>query len=213
MGIISKGILGGFSGLVGTVVGSNWNGIDYMRSRPTRRKALVFSQAQLDQQQKFTLAARFMQTLGHLPDLTFQQYAVRQTGRNSAVSYLLHHAITGSSPLFSIDYSKVLISRGKLTMAPGASAAAGMANRVNFAWTNNGGDGTARNTDQAIVVVHCPVLNQSVYSLASATRSTEACSIEVPAFNGYAVHTWLAFISEDGKLKTNSTYTGTLVVS
>ena len=34
MGTISKGILGGFSGKVGTVIGGNWKGIDYMRSIP-----------------------------------------------------------------------------------------------------------------------------------------------------------------------------------
>ena len=35
MGTIKKGILGGFSGVVGTVTGGNWKGIDYMRSRAT----------------------------------------------------------------------------------------------------------------------------------------------------------------------------------
>ena len=29
MGTISKGILGGFSGTVGTVIGGSWKGIDY----------------------------------------------------------------------------------------------------------------------------------------------------------------------------------------
>ena len=34
MGKIRQGILGGFNGSVGTVVGSSWNGIAYMRGRP-----------------------------------------------------------------------------------------------------------------------------------------------------------------------------------
>ena len=37
MGTIKKGILGGFSGIVGTVVGANWRGMDIMRSRPKAR--------------------------------------------------------------------------------------------------------------------------------------------------------------------------------
>jgi hypothetical protein len=32
---ISNGILGGFSGTAGTVVGGKWKGIDYMHSKPT----------------------------------------------------------------------------------------------------------------------------------------------------------------------------------
>lgn len=38
MGTIKKGILGGFSGKVGTVVGSSWKGIAYMRSLPQNMK-------------------------------------------------------------------------------------------------------------------------------------------------------------------------------
>ena len=213
MGRLNKGILGGFSGVVGTVVGSNWNGIDYMRSKPARRSAASYSQAQRDQQQKFTRAVAFMQTLGNLTDITFHAYAVRQTGRNSAISYLLKNAITGSSPLFSIDYSKVLISRGNLLMPTGVTAVAGTASRVHFSWTNNGGDGKAKNNDRAVVVVHCPILNQSVYSITSATRSAETVSIEVAAFNGYTVHTWIGFLSDDWKLVANSVYTGQLVIA
>ena len=35
MGKIKKGILGGFSGKTGSVVGGSWKGIDYMRSLAT----------------------------------------------------------------------------------------------------------------------------------------------------------------------------------
>ena len=34
MGKIKQGILGGFRGIVGTVVGSSWNGIAYMKGKP-----------------------------------------------------------------------------------------------------------------------------------------------------------------------------------
>ena len=38
MGKIKQGILGGFSGKVGTVVGSYWNGIFYMKGLPQSYK-------------------------------------------------------------------------------------------------------------------------------------------------------------------------------
>ena len=34
MGKIKQGILGGFKGKVGTVIGASWNGIAYMRGLP-----------------------------------------------------------------------------------------------------------------------------------------------------------------------------------
>ena len=37
MAKIEHGILGGFSGTVGTVIGGSWKGIDTMRSKAKRR--------------------------------------------------------------------------------------------------------------------------------------------------------------------------------
>ena len=38
MGKIKQGILGGFKGKVGTVIGSSWNGIAYMKGLPQSQK-------------------------------------------------------------------------------------------------------------------------------------------------------------------------------
>jgi hypothetical protein len=46
MATFEKGILGGFSGKVGTVIGGNWKGIDFMRSRANKR-TFVPSQSNL----------------------------------------------------------------------------------------------------------------------------------------------------------------------
>ena len=54
MATFEKGILGGFSGKVGTVIGGNWKGIDYMRSKSSKR-SFIPSQKQLEQQLKFAL--------------------------------------------------------------------------------------------------------------------------------------------------------------
>ena len=64
MGTITKGILGGFSGKVGSVVGGSWKGIDYMRSQSSRRTRAA-SVLQLQQQQKCVLQVR-IDTRAHL---------------------------------------------------------------------------------------------------------------------------------------------------
>ena len=51
MGTIKQGILGGFSGKVGTVIGSSWRGIQVMRGLSTGRKGSP-TDAQLQQQAK-----------------------------------------------------------------------------------------------------------------------------------------------------------------
>ena len=63
MASFQKGILGGFSGKVGTVVGGNWKGIDYMRSKGVNgNKNPTLSQ--LTQQAKFKLGIIFLRRMG-----------------------------------------------------------------------------------------------------------------------------------------------------
>lgn len=62
MATLNKGILGGFSGKVGTVVGANWRGLDIIRSRPKISKRNP-TEKQLEQQMKFKLAISFLQPL------------------------------------------------------------------------------------------------------------------------------------------------------
>ena len=104
MGTFQKGILGGFSGKVGTVIGGNWKGIDYMRSKGSNGNKNP-TLPQLSQQLKFALCIRFLQTMSGLVELGFKNFAVQKTGINSALSYLLQNAVTGVYPTFNIVFS------------------------------------------------------------------------------------------------------------
>jgi Family of unknown function (DUF6266) len=79
MATFEKGILGGFSGKIGTVVGGNWKGIDYMRSKANKR-TFIPSQKQLEQQLKFAVVMRFLQPISALLEVSFSDYAIRKTG-------------------------------------------------------------------------------------------------------------------------------------
>lgn len=212
MGTISKGILGGFSGKVGNVVGGNWKGIDYMRSKASRRNFKP-TQPQLEQQLKFALVVRFVQTISGLVEISFGNFAVRKTGFNSAVSYTLKNAVTGTYPVYSIRYSDALVSRGDLpnVLAPVVNSGAGSV--LNFSWTNNSGVGIARATDKAMLVVYCPAFNQCIYTTGGANRSTLTDSLDLSSFSRQDVHTWIGFISENGQNVASSFYTGMVTVS
>lgn len=212
MAQISRGILGGISGTVGTVVGASWKGIDYIRAKSLPRSKGSFTPAQLEQQARFSAAIRFIGSLNGLPQITFRQYAVKQTGANSALAYLLKNAITGSSPLFSIDYSMALISRGDLPGAVGAAAASTVAGKVAFSWTNNSGSGKALASDSALLVVHCPETMQTVYTIGPANRGNAAGELSVAGFSGKEVETWMAFLSADGREVATSVYTGQVTI-
>lgn len=187
-------------------MGSKWNGIDFMRSLSGPRTGAP-TQAQVDQQLKFALATNFLNSKRQLLDESFSTVAVKMTGANHALSHALKNAIIGVSPNFSIDYSKVLISKGGLFPPLGAKAVAGAAGQVAFSW-NNLVLGSAKATDKAITVVYSEDYNVSVYNMAGAMRSTLADVMTIPAFSGKTVHTWLAFVSDDGSMFSDSLYAG-----
>src|SRR6266498_1548696 len=206
MGTISKGILGGFNGTVGTVIGGSWKGIEYMRSRPAKRTNNP-SQAQLEQQAKFAVVISFLETMVGLLRITYKNFAVKMTAFNSAMGYHIRYAIAGTYPDFAIDYSLALVSKGDLPNAT-APAAVVSGNNINFTWTDNSGAGWALATDQAILVVYCAALNQTIYTTNGGARNAGAGSLNVSNMAGQTVQTYIGFISEDGKDVATSIYTG-----
>ena len=99
---------------MGTVVGSTWNSVHYMR-------ALALSvgnprtEKQQSQRSKFALTLSFLQAITPYVREGYRNYADRCTAFNAAMSYLLKNAVTGSGPDISIDYAKVMVARGSLT--------------------------------------------------------------------------------------------------
>lgn len=211
MGIIQKGILGGFSGNVGPVVGSSWKGISYMKSLPNK-KSKTSSVAQIEQQIKFTVVVHFLQTMTALLELTYKSYANEMSGFNAAFSYNIQNAITGISPDFVIDYPKALVSRGNLPNGTNPDAANAAGSNVVFTWTDNAGTGNALATDQTILVIFCPDLDTTVFTTGNTTRSTGTETVDLIAFSGKIIQTWIAFIDAQNNEASNSFYTGQLTV-
>jgi hypothetical protein len=212
MGKIEKGILGGFSGKVGTVIGATWKGIAYMRSLSAKRN-FVPSLKQLEQQLKFALVMRFLQPMSALLEISFKDYAVKQTGINSAFAYTFENAITGAYPAYTIDYSLVLISRGTLPNVLGPAVVMGAGSILTFSWTDNSGMGGVSPDDQAILVAYCPDMKQAIYTTAGGDRSAATGSLNLVTFTSTLVETYIGFISADGKTVANSIFTGEVKVS
>ena len=211
MGTLTKGILGGFSGTVGPVIGGTWKGISYMRSKPSKRSG-KFSIEQLEQQMKFSIIVHFLQTLTPLVEIGFKNFANGMTAFNSAFSYNLRNAITGISPDFEVDFTKALLTRGDLPNAT-APAATTTSNQVFFTWTDNSGIGKALPTDKSILVVYCKALETSIYTYTGPQRSAAAAQLDVSRFAQQTVETWIGFISEDESEVSNTVYTGELVIA
>lgn|SRR5487761_2736090 len=211
MATFEKGILGGFSGKVGTVIGSNWKGIDYMRSKANKR-SFIPSQKQLEQQMKFALMMRFLQPMSALLGISFSDFAIQKTGINSAFAYNFSNAITGIFPDYAIDYSKALVSRGLLPNVLGPSVISGAGSILTWSWTDNT-SADAKATDQAILVAYCPEMKQAIYTTNGGNRSDLTADLNLLTFAGKAVETFIGFISADGRSVAVSIFTGEVTVS
>ena len=209
MATFRKGLLGGFSGSVGPVIGSTWKELDVMRSQPGPRKGDP-SAAQVDQQSKFALAGSFVNDIKKLLSATIADTG-RMTAYNIALQQILQDAITGTSNAWSIDYSKVLLSEGELMNAFGFSVASAAAGKISWSWQASAGVGEDP-TDRAVLVVYSEDLGRAAYTLNGAVRSAGTSSLTIPAFSGKQVQTWLSFISANGKEIADSVFTGQVTV-
>ena len=122
-------------------------------------------------------------------------------------------AITGTYPNFSLEFTKVKVSPdGDLPNGGAPSASSPNPGALVFNWTNNSGvtlnNTKAEPSDKAMVVAWCPDLQKAIYNTAAAQRSDATANLNVAAFSGLAVHTWIVFISEDQQEISASFYTG-----
>ena len=212
MGRIRKGILGGFSGTVGTVVGASWKGKAYMRSLPlkVRNPRTVL---QMEQRAKFALTIKYLRPMTGLLRIGWKLYAHGQSPFNAAMSYTIANAITGSYPHYAIDPSKVLISRGSLSPALNAVAVPSAGGSISFDWDDNSGSSAAMATDKVLLAVINPAKDEAVFDTCGTTRADTSMSVNLPLnWIGAVVHVYLGIISQDSKEAANSVYLGALTV-
>jgi hypothetical protein len=203
MGSIKQGILGGFSGKVGTVVGSTWKSTHYMRALAVSTNDAK-TEKQLCQRHKFSMAVDFLRSITPFVRIGYQSYAKDQSAFNAAMSYLLKNAINGCGANTSIDYNKALVARGNLTTAMDATATV-EGNKVSYAWVDNSGTGDAKTTDNAMLLAYNKNKKEAVYTTNSATRSEAKAELALPAnWSDDALAIYLSFCSTDSRSVANS---------
>lgn len=179
MGTYKNGIAGPFSGKIGTVVGSSWKGIDYMRSLP-RRSYRPPTDKQKAQRMKMALAVEFLSPISALVNIGFASEAIKTSGFNVATSSFITNAITGTYPHQAVNYSMVLISLGNLTGAWNTTISSTQSGTLIISWNDNSGSGTAKSNDTALVLIYNPVKAKYHYTMAGPQRNAAQDIIALP---------------------------------
>ena len=208
MGNIKQGILGGFSGTVGPVVGSSWKGISYMRGKAQSVKDRN-TLAQKKQRQKFAIAIKFISVVTPYINYGYKNYAVKQTCGNAAVSYIFkNNCIIGEYPDYSIDYQTIKVALGQLRKAENPTVVL-TSGTASFNWSDNSGNGNAQAGDIAMALLYNKDKKEAEYDIGNATRADGVLTFSYPSgWQGDNVVAYLSFMSEDGKLVADSEYLG-----
>jgi len=209
MGSFLKGILGGFEGLVGTVVGTTWKDQDIMKSRSKKSKKAPV-QEQIDQRNIFKMMVKFLTFLKDIVDIGYKSQDTSMTPMNAAMSYNLQNAVVGISPVFSIDFSQVVISVGARQRATVITVAAepGDVIKVDWEYTKvKTASMTDTDLDDAFIIFFNA--QDEMYNFEIVKRSVGTVSLTFPRrWQGDDLHGWLFFVSPDGKKASKSQYIG-----
>ena len=211
MGTFKQGILGGFSGKVGPVIGSSWKGKAVMRAI-----ALSYndanSEAQQQQRAKFGLVSKFISSVTGFTSVGFKSQAVGMTEANAAMMFNLPEVISGTWPSYTIDYSKALLSKGNVDL-PYAPQASVTGTDLELSWTDNSGIGNALSSDYINVIAYNKDRNQSVCDIDSKSRNARSATLSLPAtWTGDTIHVYLAAHRNGSAETSNSIYLGNFTI-
>jgi len=210
MAVNNEGILGGFSGRVGTVVGFERNGKYYMRSRPVRKAK--YTEKELLNQAKFKLVQDHLEPLKDLLREGFRNYYTQTGGYRAALAYTRKEALVSDDAGFYIDPALFKISGGTLEGAIHPTVSLTAENFLRFNWESSGDEGSAQ--DQMMVLIYDTArFNAITRIFDGAFRHAGELQIALPAsMNGRAVDVYIGFLAADRSRQSDSQYLGRVEV-
>ena len=209
MGKIKTGILGGFQGKVGTVIGSTWRGESIMRALP-KTAAKAATESQRIQRLKFKAVSEFLNPLR----TTLSTYFGNDTGvkskYNMATSYHITNAVEITEQGTQILYPRVLVAKGtlfgfqNLTTTPSETV-------ITLNWEDNTVFGNAKAEDTVNVVCYIEEVNTFYVFESIANRDGLTASVTLPQnFLGYNVEVYAFLYDTVSKTSSNSVYLGSI---
>lgn len=203
MGVIRQGILGGFSGKVGSVTGSSWKGIAVIKSRPLS-VANPRTSGQVAQRSKLSTIVDLAKPLvSPVIKPLWDRFAVKQSGYNAFVQANMAFMDVWSS----IEFNKLVISNGKMSPTSIDSAGINLATKVlSVAWSYNVLTDFQLITDKAYVTIINVTRRYSAGFATSFIRSDGEATIYLSTdiAHGDEFYVYLSFARVDGTVVSGS---------
>jgi hypothetical protein len=191
MATYKNGLLGGFKGKLGNMVGSSWKGIPVIRRAPGPRKTPP-TILQLQQQERFKLLAQFFGPLKGLLNETFKNSAKHMSCLNKAISEN-KEIITGEYPDFRIDYARVVLCRYAVPANETTLVACISPGILRFSWENDKGTNRTGIPNLHFIAAYCGELKRWIYNMFPNVENDGSSHLDLAEFSGYTVQTYIGF--------------------
>lgn len=211
MGKIKTGILGGFQGKVGTVIGSTWRGESIMRALP-KSASKAPSELQKLQRLKFKAVNEFLNPLRTTLSIYFGNDTGVKSKYNMATSYHITNAIEVTNEVTQILYSRVLVAKGTLFGFQNLTSTHADT-VITLQWEDNTVFGNAKAEDTVNVVCYIEEVSTFYVFENIATRDGLTATVTLPQnFMGYGVEVYAFLYDGASKTASNSVYLGNIAL-
>lgn len=207
MAITKNGILGGFSGKIGNVVGVQLNGENILRAAPRPSKNPP-SEKQRLQRLKFSLAIEFTQPFMGITERFFLENATTGERKNKIISYVLNHVLLIHEQEFTIEWSKFLLSCGTLSGFHQLESQV-TDQELTLHWQDNTHQGFAHPEDEVNLLIATESLEHILFLEKIAVRRDLQTKITFPQWaETEAIHCYIFLSNPRNQQSSNSFYLG-----
>ncbi|TCC89056.1 hypothetical protein EZ428_15230 [Pedobacter frigiditerrae] len=211
MARLVNGILGGFSGKVGTVVGVIIDENCFIRGLP--RKRTKFTANELENQKKLATVQAYLDPLIDLLKVGFNNYYTKTGGFRAAVSYFRKNALVSDDAGHYIDPALAKISGGDLLQAINPSMVSPEPGKLLINWDTT--DVNSQDEADQLMVLLYDVKNSATQTkiFNGAFRRDGSLSIAVkPRIRNKELDVYIGFVAADRSSQSDSQYLGKIIV-
>lgn len=206
MAIIKRGILGGFKGKAGAVVGYELYGQDCMRGLPRLRSK--FSEKEQLNTSKFGLVQDTLSSILEFVKVGFRNYYTKTGGIRGAISYNRKHAVREDENGFYIDPNDFVVAGGNLPGALQPTFTFESPGTLKFTWATEIPK-DADELDQVMLMAIDLKSKKASYSPIGEFRKRGEASLGLEeALKGKLLDIYIAFVAKDRSRQSTSQYLG-----